>query len=171
MKRLAILKGIGAIGTAVMLMGTSAMANVGIVKLTIGSDVMVIDGKPVQMDAAPYIQASTGTTLVPLRYVVQALMGFNDDANLENNFLWDANNKVATVMYGSGTGTLEQKIMQFTVGSNKFVVNGYIKDIPNGAVPEIKNGRCYIPIKAVSDSLGCTALWDANTKSVTFRQG
>lgn len=180
MKGKKFLKLFGIFGLTTMLMSANVMANTSKVQFTIGSSIMLVDGKEYAMDAAPFVQQSTGTTLVPLRYAVTALSG--NEENSDTNFVWDAGSKTATVMYSTGAYKTpydnsdvryagNQKIIQFKVGSNNMIVDGVAIPMDNGAVPEVVGGRCYIPIRAVAAAVGCSVSWNGSTKTVTFNQG
>ena len=180
MKRKNYLRVFAVLGITTILMCGNAMANTGKVQFTIGSRIMIVDGKEYPMDAAAFVQKSTGTTLVPLRYAVTALSGNEEDS--DTDFVWDAGSKTATVMYSSGAYKTpydnsnvryasNQKIIQFTVGSNNMIINGKAVPMDNGAVAEVLDGRCYIPIRAVATAVGCSVSWNGNTKTVTFNQG
>lgn len=139
-------------------------------KVTIGSTTAVIEGKEVAMDAAPYIQAN-GSTMVPLRFVSVALSGGDassvDAAQNSDKVSWDPNSKTVTIFYGAG---LNQKIIQFKVGSSNMVVNNVTIPMENGAVTEIKNGRTFVPFRSLGQALGVSVDWDATTKTAIFNQ-
>ena len=65
-----------------------------------------MDGEKVDTDVAAYIQASSNSTMVPLRVVALALgvdsanAANPDETNAVN---WDANSKTATIVYGQGS--------------------------------------------------------------------
>lgn len=66
------------------------------VKITIGSSNVIIGGKTYTIDAAPYIQAASGSTLVPLRFVSVALLGEDvTSADTSKLISWDAVTKTA----------------------------------------------------------------------------
>ncbi|MBC7347849.1 MAG: copper amine oxidase N-terminal domain-containing protein, partial [Clostridia bacterium] len=77
--------------------------------LTIGSTTMTVNGQEVAMDVAPYIDAATGRTYVPVRYVAQAL-----GVAPENIF------------YDAGVVTLlkDVRAVQMTIGSKALLING-----------------------------------------------
>lgn len=140
------------------------------VKVTIGEKTILIDEKASDMDVAPYIQASSNSTMVPLRFVAVALgVDPNSITNPDESskVSWDPNTKTVTIYYGAGTN---QKIIQFTAGSNIMKVDA--SDIPMdyGVIAEIKDGRMFVPFRALGQALGVNVSWDADTKTATFNE-
>ncbi len=139
-----------------------------VVKVTIGEKTILINDEAQDMDVAPYIQASSNSTMVPLRFVAVAL-GV-DPASISNpdessKVAWDANTKTVTIYYGAGTG---QKIVQFTAGSNTMLVDGSPIPMEYGVVAEIKDGRMFVPFRALGNALGINVTWDADTRTATY---
>jgi len=68
---------------------------------------------------------------------------------------WQEHSKTAT-------GILGQQSVQFTVGSNKYVVNGKIAQM-NDAVAflDSQRQRVYIPIRYAAEALGYTVIWQS----------
>jgi hypothetical protein len=58
------------------------------IRLQIGKNYAVYNGKQVMLDAAPYIQS--GSTLVPIRFVSELLGA---------NVVWDGTTKTVTIVY------------------------------------------------------------------------
>ena len=117
-----------------------------VVCMTIGSNLMNIDGKAVETDSVPYI--SNSYTLVPLRCISTVF-----DAEVE----WDKNTKTAIIK----TDDTETR---FTINSDTMLVNGNAVTIPKSA--EIKNGRTYVPLRALGESLNANVSWIPDSKSV-----
>lgn len=139
-------------------------------KVTIGSTTAMIEGKEVTMDVAPYIQAN-GNTMVPLRFVTVALAGGDatsvESAQNSDKISWDANSKTVTIFYGAG---INQKIIQFKIGSKNMIVDGNTIPMENGAHAEIKDGRTFVPFRSLGQALGVTVSWDATNKTAIFNQ-
>lgn len=110
-----------------------------------------------QIDAAPVILE--GRTLLPIRYVAEPL-----NAAIG----WDAGDKKASVTMGT-------KVVEMWIGKNKAVVDGREEMIdPNNpkVVPVIiPPGRTMLPLRFVSETLGCEVDWDSKTKTVTVTYG
>lgn len=140
------------------------------VKVTIGSDTAYVGLTAYSMGAAPYIQTSSNSTLVPLRFVALAL-GVDED-NLDNP---DASEKVtfgkvdgkgvATIFYGAGSG---QKVIQFTDGSNIMNVDGNLIPMEYGVTAEIKDDRMYVPFRALGQALGIDVTWDEANRTAIY---
>lgn len=141
-----------------------------VVKVTVGEKTILLGDKAIDMDVAPYIQASSNSTMVPLRFVSVALgVDTNNASNpdLSSKIVWDQNTKTTTIYYGAGTG---QKIIQFQAGSNIMVVDGTRIPMEYGVKAEIKDGRMFVPFRALGQALGVTVDWDANTRTAIYNQ-
>lgn len=132
------------------------------VEVTIGENVVKIGTDDYTVDAAPYIQAATNSTLVPLRVVSLAIMG-GDVANADNSeaIKWDNNTKTATILAGN-------KVIQFTAGSEIMVVDLKTMVMDNNAKAELTNGRMYVPFRSLGKALGVEVEWDGTNKVAKF---
>lgn len=142
----------------------------GEVRVTIGEKSLVMDGETIEMDAAAYIQTSSNSTMVPLRFVTLALGVDQDavtDADNSSKIAWDATSKTATIIYSAGS---QQKIIQFTAGSAEMVVDGVKITMENGVVAEIVDGRMYVPFRALGQALGVSVTWDAETRTAIYNE-
>jgi hypothetical protein len=112
-----------------------------------GGITVTVDGNTLSTDTAP--QIVDGRTLVPLRAIFESLGAEID---------WDANTKTVSAKKADVS-------ISFTVGSSVMVKNGseIVLDVP----PQIINSRTMVPVRAVSEGLGCTVGWDGATKSVS----
>jgi hypothetical protein len=102
----------------------------------------------ISMDAAPYIDNSSGRSLVPVRYLGDAL-------NATTN--WDGNTQTVTVTSGSNNITL-------VIGNTAMTVNGQAQTLDQA--PVIKDGRTYLPARWVANALGYQVDWNAANKIV-----
>jgi len=59
---------------------------------------------------------------------------------------------------------IEKKEIILFIGKTTSFVNG--KEIKLDAPPFIKNGRTYVPLRFISESIGGTVIWDGNEKKV-----
>ena len=138
------------------------------VKVTIGEKTVLVNDKAIDVDVAPYIQSSSNSTLVPLRFVTVAL-GLDGesvaDADKSSKISFDANTKTATIYYGSGTTA---KIIQFQAGSNIMNIGGTQIPMENGVVAEIKDGRMFVPFRALGQALGVNVSWDNDTRTAIY---
>lgn len=139
-----------------------------VVEVTIGESTCTVNGEAYDMGVAPYIQASSNSTMVPLRFVSVAL-GVDSDSldnpDASDRVVWNAATKTVTLYYGQGTG---QKIVQFTAGSNDMIVDGNAIAMDYGVVAEITDDRMFVPFRALGNALGIKVTWDADTKTATY---
>jgi len=140
----------------------------GKVEVTIGETTMKLDGEDVEMDVAPYIQTSSNSTMVPVRFVALAIGVDSEavtDADNSSKILWDANTKTCTIIYAAGNG---MKIIKFQAGSDQMVIDGTSVTMENGVVAEITDGRMFVPFRALGQALGVTVSWDAETRTAIY---
>lgn len=141
---------------------TSAIA-ISDVKVTIGSKKVEIGSKVYDIDVAPYIQASSNSTLVPLRFVALAIAGGDvNDADNSKNIMWDAVTKTATISYNKNT-------IKFTAGSADMIINSKAQLMEKGVKAEIVDGRMFVPFRALGNALGVSVDWDAKTKTAIYK--
>lgn len=88
-----------------------------------------------------------GHTLVPVRGVFEQL-GYTVD--------YDANTKTATLTRGSS-------VVSMTLGNTYFTVND--KQVTPEIPQQIIDSRFMLPLRAVSEAIGATVDWDAETKT------
>jgi uncharacterized protein YxeA len=121
--------------------------------LKINDKNFTVNGETRTLDAPPIIK--NGRTLLPIRPVVEALGG---------TVGWDGTEKKVTVSLGSTT-------IELWIGKNTARVNGTdtpIDSTNSKVVPEIINGRTMLPLRFVTENLGCQLQWDPNTKTITI---
>ncbi len=102
----------------------------------------------ISMDAAAYIDASSGRTLVPVRYLADALGATTN---------WDADTQevnVTTAVYN----------INMIIGSTTLTVNGESQTMD--VAPVINNGRTYLPARWVANALGYQVDWNAQYQIV-----
>ncbi|MCC8097181.1 MAG: copper amine oxidase N-terminal domain-containing protein [Eubacterium sp.] len=132
------------------------------VRVTIGSSSVVINGKTSTMEAAPYIQTSSSSTLVPLRFVALAILGGSvSNADTSDIVSWDADTRTATIYAGDD-------VIKFTADSNYMTINGVTSAMSNGVKAEIKDDRMYIPFRALGEALGVEVDWESDTKTAVY---
>ena len=127
-----------------------ALGNVGAatVQLTIGSTSLLKDGVPTAMDVAPTI--INDRTMVPIRFVSEAL-----GAQAE----WRGQSQTAVIAYG---GT----VLELPVNQPVMMINGVstATDVP----AQLINDRTMVPLRAVSEGLGLTVDYAAETQTITI---
>ena len=117
---------------------------------TIGEKAYTMNGVKQEMDAAPYI--SNGRTMVPVRYIANAL-------GINNTDIFFANN-VVTILAGNKTISME-------IGSKIVKLNGVAVRTMETA-PVITGDRTFVPVSEIGAILGVEATWDGEAKTATF---
>jgi len=124
-----------------------------VIVLQVGQTTFTVNGTPNTLDSPPIIK--NGRTLLPIRPIVEALGG---------SVSWDPIERKVTVTLGSTT-------IELWIGKNTARVNGTdtpIDPTNSKVVPEIINGRTMLPLRFVTENLGCELQWDPNTKTITI---
>jgi len=112
-----------------------------IIRFEIGNEMYTIGSVTQTSDAAPFIDAGTDRTMLPLR-VVSSALGAEVD--------WDADLRVATVVLGTIV-----------------IILGVDEPLPDGmGAPMIVDGRVFVPARYVVELLGATVIWDAMSQAV-----
>jgi hypothetical protein len=109
---------------------------------------ITMDGQLLPTDVPPIIQ--NNYTLVPLRTVAEAM---------ELQVSWNAGTQEIQLA-GNGVNIMMQ------IGSNQAVKNG--SQIPLGVSPVIFSNRTMVPVRFVSEALGCHVVWDAAARRVNI---
>jgi hypothetical protein len=58
--------------------------------------------------------------------------------------------------------------IELKIGQKKALVNG--KTVELDVAPKIENGRTLVPIRFISEALGCDVDWDSLTRTVYIRR-
>lgn len=99
-----------------------------------------INGKYVKTDAPPYIK--NNRTYVSLRFISEALGA---------DVCWVKEERKALVV-------TEQSLIELFVGKNEILINGETFTIDSSV--EINNNRTMVPLRFISETLGCKVDWD-----------
>ncbi|MFA4953892.1 MAG: PQQ-binding-like beta-propeller repeat protein [Patescibacteria group bacterium] len=124
-----------------------------IIILQIGNPTCTVNGSSIALDSPPVIK--NGRTLVPIRVIIEALGG---------TVGWDGAARKVTVALGNAT-------IELWISKNAATVNGVdtLIDSTNlKVVPEIINGRTMLPLRFVSENLGCSVTWADATRTITI---
>jgi len=124
-----------------------------VIILQIGKSFFTVNGASNTLDSPPVIK--NGRTLLPIRAIIEALSG---------SVSWDASSKKVTVSLGSNT-------IELWIGKNTAKVNGIDKPIDSTnskVVPEIISSRTMLPLRFVTENLGCDVNWDGPTQTITI---
>jgi len=110
---------------------------------------IVVDGQVLSPDVP--LQIVDGRTLVPVRFVAEAL-------GAEVN--WDGKARMVTI-------NKEQTYIKLFIG-NKVAVKNDVEvqlDVPAGII----KGRTMVPIRFISENLGCEVSWEASSRTVLIK--
>jgi uncharacterized Zn-binding protein involved in type VI secretion len=121
-----------------------------VIVLTPGSTTATVNGQDIVLEAAPLVNAETGRTMIPLRFVSEQL-----GATVE----WLKDTQQVQIVLNDVTILL-------TVGSNQVLVNGQPVEIDGPA--EMIDGKVFVPLRFVSETLGATAEWDSAAQKITI---
>ncbi len=122
-----------------------------VITLQIGSPAMTVGNASQRIDAQGTVPLiSKGTTLVPIRAIVEALGG---------STAWDASSATIVIK-------LDTTSIILSIGSTTALVNG--KNRPLTVPASIVASRTMVPLRFVAESLGCTVTWDPETKVISI---
>jgi hypothetical protein len=124
--------------------------------LTVGKNEIVINGEKSLIDAAPYIK--NGRTLVPIRFISEAFGAKVD---------WNNATREVTIK-------LLDKTIILKIGSPYAIINGKQTLIDKDnlkVVPEITNGRTFVPIRFISETFGAKVEWNNETRQIRITLG
>jgi hypothetical protein len=119
-----------------------------VIVLTIGSDIVTVDGKATTVDAAPEIV--DGRTFVPIRFIAETF---------GSTVTWLPDTKGVTIVLGDTTIGLQ-------IGNATAVINGTILALD--AAPYIKNSRTMVPLRVITESFGGNVAWDPINHIITI---
>ena len=128
-------------------------------ELLIDNPMMTVNGVMMEIDpgrgTAPIIMKGWNRTVVPIRVIVETIGG---------KVTWFDKEQMVLI-------ELKDKTIKLWIGNPQAEVNGQkvaIDPDNNLIKPIIINSRTYIPIRFVSENLGCTVSWDNATRKVTI---
>lgn len=140
---------------------TTTTEQINKVSVKIGSDIIDVNDREFTLDAVPYIQQASSSTMIPLRAVSLALSnGYNGTGSV-NIVLWDANTKTAIINY-------KGKRLDFTANANYVIADGEKITMDNGVYSEITEDRMFVPFRALGEAFGIEVNWDSSTWTATF---
>jgi len=118
------------------------------VQLTIDKPEISVNGKVSVIDQAPVIV--DGNTLVPVRFIVEALGG---------EVLWDNDERKAIVMK-------DNHLIDAWLGKKDLVMDG--ERVTAEVAPQLINERTMIPLRLLAEKMGWKVTWNNDTRSVTL---
>lgn len=114
-----------------------------------GSITVTYNGKPVEFDAPPFLDAS-GRTLVPLRTLAQ---------QLGCTVTWEPSGRDNILSIQN-----DQVVIDMKIGEAKAMVNG--KNVALDTASFIKDNRTYVPLRFISETFGVKTTWNETAKTV-----
>ena len=116
--------------------------------LTIGSRKISVFGREIKNDVAPKIV--NDRTMLPIRIVAESLGG---------TVTWNGELQRVTIQKGAD-------VILITIGADTAYVNGTAVKLDAAAF--VENGRTYLPLRFVSETLGAQVAWKEAEKTVTI---
>ena len=107
---------------------------------------ITVNGKFIESDVEPFIE--NGRTMVPIRAISEAFGA---------NVSYDDTTKTATIVKGTDT-------IKITMNNATAYVNGVAHTLD--ATAKNVSGRIFVPVRFISEGVGCIVDWLPNTKSV-----
>jgi hypothetical protein len=123
-----------------------------VIVLQINNPRMRVDERVVEIDPgrSTYPIIIKGSTLCPIRAIIEALGG---------DIAWNGSEQKATL-------TLKNLKLELWINKKTAKVNGKIKNL--SVAPQIINGRTMLPVRFVSEELGCKVDWDSIYQLITI---
>ena len=123
-----------------------------IILFYINSTEYFVNGIPGEMATVPVIHQ--GRTMLPIRYVAEALGAY---------VVWDSEERKVTII-------LDNNTVEVWIGSNQGRVNGvyqYIDETNHDIVPFIAPpGFTMLPLRFIAENLGCGVVWNPENREV-----
>lgn len=119
------------------------------IKLTIDKALVTVNNTEINLDATAFIKDTTNRTLVPVRFVSEAL-----------------GSKVEWLPKTRQVKIINSKKILLTIDSTEVQVAEEIITIDSPA--EIVNTRTFVPLRFVSESLGAEVSYNAKTRQITI---
>lgn len=121
----------------------------GSMELTIGSNILTLDGVEERMDVAPDVQ--NNRTMLPIRAIAEA-------AGADVDYDAATQTVIITNPYGDE--------IRCPIGRSSMTLNSQLCALDAPAYA--RNGRTYLPVRAVAEALDLDVNWDQATSTVTL---
>ncbi|MCT4686678.1 copper amine oxidase N-terminal domain-containing protein [Vallitalea sp.] len=109
---------------------------------------VTVEGETVDFpDAQPFIDANN-RTLVPIRFISEALGG---------QVIWDGDLQQATITY-------DNKVIKLVINKKEITVDDQVQVMDTQAI--LKDSRTYVPVRFVSEAMGANVEWDNTNYTV-----
>ncbi|HOH89079.1 MAG: hypothetical protein KBB40_03340 [Clostridia bacterium] len=139
------------------ILNNPALTGEKVIRLNIGKTDYFVNGQSFTMDAAPVLIG--GRTMLPIKCITDALGA---------DLAWDGTEKKATI-------TKEGTVIEFWINSNTARVNGAetLIDADNPSVVPVllPPGRTMLPLRFISENLGCEVNWNQELKEINLIYG
>ncbi len=142
-------------GLGVASFGTGSSSSYRDVIFIVGSPTYVSGDKPVASDAPAFIDAKSGRTFLSVR---------DAGTSIGATIWWDQASQTATLVRDNTT-------LRITVGKNYLTVtkNGVTSEYSFDAPSVNKNGRVYLPFRAVLEAFGYEVNYDPATQAIVCK--
>lgn len=120
--------------------------------LTVGEKTASVNGAPVENDVAP--QIVNGRTMLPVRFLAERLGA---------QVCWDGQTGTVTILEPTA-----QKTIVLKIGSAEAVVNN--QSVTLDAPAFVQDGRTFLPVRFITEELGCYVKWMENTQQVLIEK-
>ncbi|MEN1761510.1 stalk domain-containing protein [Anoxynatronum sibiricum] len=121
------------------------------IRLAIGQGESQVNGTPTPLEAAPYIDPVSHRTMMPLRFISEALGA---------TVTWKAEAQQVIITSGDTEIIL-------TIGSTEALVNGLPLTLETSPVIQ-PPGRTFVPLRFISEALGVKVTWHPETQAITL---
>lgn len=112
-----------------------------IIKLFIGSNEAYINNKLYQLDAIP--EVINNRTMFPIRFIFETLGA---------EVIWNRENPNEVII------NKDDKEINLTLSSDIAYINN--EEYKLETAPYVKNNRTYLPVRFITEALGCEVIWD-----------
>ena len=139
------------------------------------SDIRVIvNGAMLDFEGGEPQIIGTGTTMLPFRYIFEALgmtVSYHQGSDYFRIWAIDYNNDIRIDMYVGETTLYKSKNSEFdamTDDGNRLLNIAQQSQMPEAPFIDF-SGRTLVPARAIAESLGAQVDWDQATKTVTIK--
>ena len=122
------------------------------IRLTVDEPQAEVNSGPYTLDAAPFVRPETNRTMVPLRFVSEALGAQVD---------WQAGTRKVVIENGDAEIIL-------TIDADQALVNGTPTTLDAPAVLVTPSGRTFVPLRFLSETLGAQVDWESAKQRITI---
>lgn len=125
-----------------------------VIQLTIGKTIVIVNGEAKTIDAAPFVDKTSGRTLIPIRIIMESIDGKID---------FDAKERKVTL-------TKDAIKIELWIDKPIAQINGIPTPIDMASpklAPKIVSGRTFLPLRFVAENIGAKVDFDGKTQTIT----